>query len=351
MQAIVPELRAHILSPCVRARTVRMLLELCELPLADALREEEHVWLAQHQHLPTYTRHARRICFNIICNPALRGRSAIVALSDEEMAAGTLMERVQIDEEQRRRAYELMLKERYESMNQGGDGGGIIRCRKCGSSDISWQQKQTRGADEVSLLPEPPHLPRPHRGSLTRACAACVLPGNDDFLHVLVLQESLEDELMTLRNATRTRARRGCSRRCTLGLAFLGGGRRRRRVGCLVRPARGHAAQAAKPSHARRAPPEAPSARAVRIARLACRPKGHATATAVERRRGVGDHVRGDAMCGRQLLAALRTLQRVDVLSPRARVLSGRAGGADKEAHVLRRLHEKKFHGDAAGLR
>ena len=61
--------------------------------------------------------------------------------------------------------------------------------------------------------------------------------------------------------------------------------------------------------------------------------------------------MRGDAICGRQLLAALRTLQRVDVLSPRARVLSGRAGGVDKEAHVLRRLHEKKFHGDAAGLR
>ena len=44
------------------------------------------------------------------------------------------------------KAFENMLHERYESVKTEGEG--LLRCRACGSSDISWKHKQTRGADE-----------------------------------------------------------------------------------------------------------------------------------------------------------------------------------------------------------
>lgn len=144
------ELSECAILPSLRCRVVRRFMDMNDMSMERAVQIERDVWMIEHQLQSQYLRHANRICFNLVYNPLLKSEPRVVHMSDEELASGTLMERVQVEEEQRMNAYENMLHERYESMKTEGEG--LLRCRNCGSSDISWQQKQTRGADEAMTI-------------------------------------------------------------------------------------------------------------------------------------------------------------------------------------------------------
>ena len=68
--------------------------------------------------------------------------------SDEELARGTLLETVRENERNRRAKFEQMLQVKYESLATDEEYGTSLRCRRCKSTDVAWEQRQTRSADE-----------------------------------------------------------------------------------------------------------------------------------------------------------------------------------------------------------
>lgn len=71
----------------------------------------------------------------------------IVLECDHELAQGTLAGRIQEENEMRVKEFKRMLSERYEALNDR-KFAAVVRCRRCGSNDVSWEEKQTRSADE-----------------------------------------------------------------------------------------------------------------------------------------------------------------------------------------------------------
>ena len=93
----------------------------------------------------------RRACFNIHTNALLDNAVDVVHETDSVLARGTLLERIEHDTNARRTRFHNMLQEKYESLNDR-TYEAIVRCRRCGSSDVSWEEKQVRSADEAASL-------------------------------------------------------------------------------------------------------------------------------------------------------------------------------------------------------
>lgn len=99
-----------------------------------------------------YIDKAQQIIFNLKNNPALHGIGVdIVHMSDIELAKGTIVEDIQRETGLRRARFEQMLQEKYEMMNDKSFKT-TLKCRRCGSSEVAWEQKQTRSADEASTV-------------------------------------------------------------------------------------------------------------------------------------------------------------------------------------------------------
>jgi len=96
-----------------------------------------------------YVLGCKRLMFNLASNPALHAcpTEALVYLSDEEMAKGTVVERVQQQERDRHNGYLDMLKEK-EAAVERTQAESVIHCRKCSSANLNFVQVQTRSADE-----------------------------------------------------------------------------------------------------------------------------------------------------------------------------------------------------------
>lgn len=70
---------------------------------------------------------------------------------DEELVRGTLLERVRTTEDERRVMFQQMLQDKFESIDTRGYTSSL-RCRRCHSVDVTWEQKQTRSADEAATV-------------------------------------------------------------------------------------------------------------------------------------------------------------------------------------------------------
>ena len=44
-----------------------------------------------------------------------------------------------------------MLQEKYDELNDA-NYAAIVRCRRCGSAEVTWEEKQTRSADEAATV-------------------------------------------------------------------------------------------------------------------------------------------------------------------------------------------------------
>lgn len=96
-----------------------------------------------------YTDHVRRATFNLRENPQCG--SDVVCRADEDLTEGTLVGRIEEERNTRMERFRHMLLEKYESMNDS-NYKAMIRCRRCGSQDVSWEEKQTRSADEAATV-------------------------------------------------------------------------------------------------------------------------------------------------------------------------------------------------------
>ena len=138
----------------VRYRGARMLVAFAGLDVDAAMDLEGEVARAAQQHVESYLEHMRRMAFNIACNNELTQQPAdrLVFMTDEELSAGTLVERVQKEELERMQAFSDLLREKYDNVVKAQSSESLLRCRNCGGSDITWNQKQTRSADESSTI-------------------------------------------------------------------------------------------------------------------------------------------------------------------------------------------------------
>lgn len=96
-----------------------------------------------------YLDRIRRCAFNLRQNPTL-GREVCI-MSDEEASRGTPLELMEKSRLQRQERFHRMLQDKYESLDDVSFAS-IVKCRKCGSVDVRWDEKQTRSADEGCTL-------------------------------------------------------------------------------------------------------------------------------------------------------------------------------------------------------
>jgi DNA-directed RNA polymerase subunit M/transcription elongation factor TFIIS len=99
-----------------------------------------------------YVDKAKQIIFNISTNRKLVGINPryLVAMDNSDLAKGSILERVQEQQKAREYYFSHLLKSKMDQIDTSNSC--ILKCRSCGSSDISWQQKQTRGADEAMTI-------------------------------------------------------------------------------------------------------------------------------------------------------------------------------------------------------
>ena len=99
-----------------------------------------------------YVDKAQQIILNLKHNPALKEYGIeLVMRSDTDLARGTIVEDIERETQDRKIRFEQMLHEKYEMMNDKSYKE-TLKCRRCGSPEVTWEQKQTRSADEASTI-------------------------------------------------------------------------------------------------------------------------------------------------------------------------------------------------------
>lgn len=141
------------MDPAVRARCLKILYSV-HAPVST--RDDGRAWFrtcrdveamchAQAHSAYDYEEAMMRATFHLKMD-ASRG-SAVVHASDDELMDGTLVERIQAEARARQQRFEQMLQDKYEAVDDP-ECRAMVRCRRCGSSEVTWEEKQTRSADE-----------------------------------------------------------------------------------------------------------------------------------------------------------------------------------------------------------
>ena len=96
-----------------------------------------------------YLERVRHAAFNLSANPDLREN--VLFASDEILTKGTIVGRVRDEGVIRQTRFAEMLQEKYNALNDK-KFEAIVRCRRCGNEDVTWEEKQTRSADEGATV-------------------------------------------------------------------------------------------------------------------------------------------------------------------------------------------------------
>lgn len=136
--------------PRTRVRVIRMFVNVGKLPIDMAIAMDECI-ISLCPENGAYTREATRVCHNIVHNPQLAEIEprALCSMSNAETRAPELQRHID-DEAAMACMVQSMLKEKYASVS--ANTTVALRCRVCKGSDVSFQQKQTRGADEAMTI-------------------------------------------------------------------------------------------------------------------------------------------------------------------------------------------------------
>jgi DNA-directed RNA polymerase subunit M/transcription elongation factor TFIIS len=139
-----------------RMRTIELLTDVLES--FDDARSVEALVFTTASTDELYTDKVQQMVVNMRNNPTLRAdcRTAVF-MEDSVMAHGTIIADIERETSDRRQRFEQIMQEKYDMVNQASVRA-TLRCRRCGSSELSWEQKQTRGADGTRR-----RAPQPHR--------------------------------------------------------------------------------------------------------------------------------------------------------------------------------------------
>lgn len=93
----------------------------------------------------------KRSAFNMLTNHKLKEAGEIVHSPDSHLAKGTALDKMEIQKLAKNERFQAMLREKYEAIDDT-KFEALVRCRRCGSAEVSWDEKQTRSADEAATL-------------------------------------------------------------------------------------------------------------------------------------------------------------------------------------------------------
>jgi DNA-directed RNA polymerase subunit M/transcription elongation factor TFIIS len=91
----------------------------------------------------------RRVCANLRLNGAVQTEAAF--LCDELVSRNTIIEDIEEERKKRATIFKQMLHEKYEALNDK-QFNAVVKCRRCGGSEIVFDEKQTRSADESATI-------------------------------------------------------------------------------------------------------------------------------------------------------------------------------------------------------
>lgn len=116
-------------------------------------RDVEAAVFATTTSVRDYLDRVTRCALNMRATPRNR-RGAVAWAPDAELVVGTPLEARRHAEAERRARFERMLQEKYESLDDDTTAAAapLLKCRRCNSMHISWDQKQTRSADESASV-------------------------------------------------------------------------------------------------------------------------------------------------------------------------------------------------------
>lgn len=135
--------------PCERQRALSLLYRVRATPDLLVCREIESLCHSVSAGRQEYKDHIRHAAYNLRQNPRLG--LEVVCAADGELAKGTVKGRIEAESQARQKRFEEMLQEKYDALNDK-TFTAIVRCRRCGSEEVSWEEKQTRSADEGASL-------------------------------------------------------------------------------------------------------------------------------------------------------------------------------------------------------
>ena len=131
-----------------RARAIRLLLTSRpnDFPLCREVEADCHAASSTPRE---YTDAVLRAAFNLKENLAA-GRDVVHA-PDATLTAGTLVGRIDDERRARDERFQKMLQEKYDALNDR-QFEAIVRCRRCKSAEVRWEEKQTRSSDESATV-------------------------------------------------------------------------------------------------------------------------------------------------------------------------------------------------------
>lgn len=135
----------------MRLNTVNYIFKLTD-QWEYAIEIDKEIYVYSGRIRDDYVDKAKQILFNITTNRKLLSTKPrhLVAMDNLDLARDTILERVQQQQTAREYYFSNLLKSKMDQIDTSNSS--ILKCRCCGSSDISWQQKQTRGADEAMTI-------------------------------------------------------------------------------------------------------------------------------------------------------------------------------------------------------
>lgn len=130
-----------------RQVAIRLLYQNC--PDIDVCRRAEAMIHSNSPFESVYWDAVQRCAYNFFSNP--EKKELVVHSSDAALAEGTIVGIKENDRQARKLRFEQMLQEKYDSLNDQ-TFQAIVKCRHCGSTEVHWEEKQTRSADEGGTL-------------------------------------------------------------------------------------------------------------------------------------------------------------------------------------------------------
>jgi len=108
---------------------------------------------ALSESMTAYKERIAQLAFNLRQNAALRSVEVedLIGMRNEDMSRNTPAHLIDEQNIIRRKRFDAMLQEKYEQLNNV-EYKATLFCKKCGSAEVNWEQKQTRGADEAMTI-------------------------------------------------------------------------------------------------------------------------------------------------------------------------------------------------------
>lgn len=153
----------HVLLPRHRHACLAALMRVVRetrLPVTEGIEYiralEQHVYNAARGNRSAYMPMLRSMLFNLQQNGKhlmrLHGPAQLPHLDHAVLARGTEMEGWYSTYRTKHREQEDILSSEPINFFEGEDADSLVQCSRCHSSNVIWEQKQTRGADESMTI-------------------------------------------------------------------------------------------------------------------------------------------------------------------------------------------------------